>query len=44
MRRVFDAGARLARSADPWMHQPPASDQLGPWTIKFFDHLERVPR
>jgi hypothetical protein len=44
MRRVFNAGERLGRSAEPWLHRPPASDQLGPWLIKFFDQLERVPR
>lgn len=40
MRRVFDAGERLGRSPEPWVHRPPVSDQLGPWSIRFFDHLD----
>jgi predicted acylesterase/phospholipase RssA len=44
MRRVFDAGRRLGRSPDPWLDRPPASDQLGPWVIGLFDHLDRLPR
>ena len=44
MRRVFAAGERLGRSDHPWRHQPPASDQLGPWVIKLFDRLDRMSR
>ncbi len=44
MRRVFAAGERLGRSADPWQHQPPASDQLGPWVIRFFDQQAPKPQ
>jgi len=44
MRRVFAAGERLGRSPNPWLHRPPASDQLGPWVIGFFDHLDQIRR
>ncbi len=44
MRRVFAAGQRLGRGDDPWLHQPPASDELGPWAIELFDQLERLTR
>lgn len=39
MRRVFEEGTRLGRQTDAWQHRPPASDQLGPWAIDFFDRL-----
>ena len=42
MQRVFEAGYRLGREPDPWLHQPPPSDQLGPWTINLFEHLDRT--
>lgn len=42
MKRVYEAGFRLGRSQDPWIHAPPLSDQIGPWTLKLFDHLDRV--
>ncbi len=29
MRRVYEAGLRLGRSPDPWIHAPPESDQIG---------------
>jgi hypothetical protein len=44
MRRVYEAGLRLGRSPDPWIHAPPESDQIGSWTLKLFDHLDRVGR
>jgi hypothetical protein len=44
MRRVFNAGERLGRGRDPWLHRPPVSDQLGPWIIDFFDRLDQEPR
>jgi len=40
MRRVFDAGQQLGRSAEPWQHRRPDSDHLRPWVIRFFDQLE----
>jgi hypothetical protein len=43
MRRVFEAGYRVGRAPDPWLRRPPPSDQLGPWTIKLFEHLDRIP-
>ena len=43
MHRVFEAGYRVGREADPWLRRPPPSDQLGPWTIKLFEHLDRIP-
>lgn len=42
MRRVFEAGYRLAKGPEPWQHRPPASDQLGPWAIRLFDHIDRA--
>jgi predicted acylesterase/phospholipase RssA len=44
MRRVFEAGYRLGRAPNPWLQRPPPSDQLGPWTIRLFEHLDRLPR
>jgi len=44
MVRVFAAGYRLGRQADPWQHRPLPSDELGPWTIELFDHLDRAYR
>jgi len=44
MQRVFDAGVRLGRSRAPWRHRPDPSDQLGPWVIGLFEHLDRMPR
>jgi len=42
MRQVFQAGYRLGGQPDPWLHRPPPSDQLGPWTLKLFDHLDQL--
>jgi len=42
MVRVFEAGYRLGGQPDPWLHRPPPSDQLGLWTLKLFDHLDRL--
>jgi hypothetical protein len=42
MRRVFEAGLRMGRSPAPWAHEPPPSDQLGPWTIRYLEHLNRL--
>jgi hypothetical protein len=33
-----------AAAMPPGLHQPPASDQLGPWVFTLFDRLERVSR
>ena len=44
MRRVYAAGFKLGRSPDPWVHAPPESDLIGPWTLKLFDHLDRLYR
>lgn len=44
MRRVFDAGLCLGRSANPWRHRPAPSDQLVPWVIGFFEHMDRMSR
>jgi len=42
MQRVYEAGLKLGRSPDSWLHAPPVSDQIGPWTLKLFDHLDRM--
>ena len=42
MRRVYEAGYRLGQQPDPWLHRPAPSDQLGPWTLKLFDHLDGI--
>lgn len=44
MRRVFDSGLRLGRTPEPWRHRPDPSDQLGPWVMGLFEHLDRLPR
>jgi hypothetical protein len=44
MHRIYAAGLKLGRSPDPWVHTPPASDQLGPWAVKLLDHIDRMKR
>jgi predicted acylesterase/phospholipase RssA len=44
MARVYEAGQRLGKTPDPWLHVPPQSDQIGPWAIKLFDHIDRLSR
>jgi hypothetical protein len=39
MRRVFDAGYRLAQQPDPWLHEPPANDQTSPWARELIRRL-----
>jgi len=42
MGRVYQAGYQLAQQPDPWLHRPAPSDQLGPWTLKLFESLNRI--
>lgn len=42
MRRVFDAGRRLAAQPDPWLHRPPITDQNGPWARELMERLDAL--